>query len=81
VAAFQAEANTGNSGFAFAIEALKKDFIDPKQDGPIRAAEFHPGNAKHRDHIREEMATGTRFPESPPSSNTEALRCAEPNRL
>jgi len=57
VEAFQTDANTGNSGFASAIEALKKDFIDPKQDGPIRAAEFHPGNAERRDRIREEMVT------------------------
>ena len=32
-------------------------FRDPGQDGPIRAAEFHPGNAGNRERIREDVAT------------------------
>lgn len=57
VAAFQAEAKAGNTGYDFAIKSLQRDFSDPGQDGPIRAAEFHPGNAGNRDRIREDVAT------------------------
>ena len=41
----------------FAVKTLQKDFSDPDQDGPIRAAEFHPGNAGNRDRIRQDVAT------------------------
>lgn len=54
VAAFRAEEKAGNTGYQFAMKALQNDFSDPRQDGPIRAAEFHPGN---RDRIREDVAT------------------------
>lgn len=57
VAAFRAEAMAGNTGYAFALEALQKDFSDPDQDGPIRAAEFHPGSAEDRARVRENVAT------------------------
>ncbi|MBN9693757.1 MAG: hypothetical protein J0M24_26240 [Verrucomicrobia bacterium] len=57
VEAFQAEAKAGNTGFDFAVKSLQRDFVDPGQDGPIRAAEFHPGNAGNRDRIREDVAT------------------------
>ena len=59
VAAFQAEAKTGNTGFDFAVKSLQNNFTAPKQDGPIRAAEFHPGNAGNRDRVRvrEDVAT------------------------
>jgi hypothetical protein len=57
VAAFRAEAKTANTGYAFALTTLQKDFSDPDQDGPIRAAEFHPGNASNRDRIRQDVAT------------------------
>jgi len=30
-----------NTGFGFAVKSLQTYFIDPGQDGPIRAAEFH----------------------------------------
>lgn len=43
--------------YAFALTTLQKDFSDPDQDGPIRAAEFHPGNASNRDRIRQDVAT------------------------
>jgi len=57
VAAFRAEAKAGNTGYEFALKALQKDFSDPDQDGPIRAAEFHPGSAGNRDRIRQDVAT------------------------
>jgi hypothetical protein len=57
VAAFRAEAKAGNTGYEFALKALQKDFYDPDQDGPIRAAEFHPGNAEDRRLVRESAAT------------------------
>jgi hypothetical protein len=57
IAAFRVEAKAGNTGYAFALTTLQKDFSDPDQDGPIRAAEFHPGNASNRDRIRQDVAT------------------------
>ena len=57
VAAFHAEAKAGNTGYEFALKALQKDFSDAGQDGPIRAAEFHPGNAEDRRQVRESMVT------------------------
>ena len=57
VAAFRAEAKAGNTGYEFALKALQQDFSDPDQDGPIRAAEFHPGNTGNRDRIRQDVAT------------------------
>lgn len=57
VAAFHAEAKAGNTGYEFALKALQKDFSDPAQDGPIRAAEFQPGNAEDRGRVRENVAT------------------------
>lgn len=57
VTAFQAEAKAGNTGYEFAVKSLQRDFIDTRQDGPIRAAEFHPGNASNRDRIREDVVT------------------------
>jgi len=57
VAAFQAEAKAGNTGFEFAVKSLQNDFTNAGQDGPIRAAEFHPGNAGNRDRVREDVAT------------------------
>ena len=57
VVAFQAEAKAGNTGYVFARATLQKDFSAPDQDGPIRAAEFHPGDANNRDRIRQDVAT------------------------
>jgi predicted nucleotidyltransferase len=57
VKGFRAEATAGNAGYAFALETLEKDFSALDQDGPIRAAEFHPGNADNRDRIRENVVT------------------------
>ncbi len=57
VAAFHAEANAGNTGYEFALATLRNDFSSPDQDGPIRAADFHPGNVGNRDRIREDVVT------------------------
>ena len=57
IAAFRAEAAVGNTGYAFAMKTLQEDFSASDQDGPIRAAEFHPGNANNRDRIREDVVT------------------------
>lgn len=57
VAAFQAEARAGNTGFDFAVKSLQSNFTTSGQDGPIRAAEFHPGNSGNRNRIREDVAT------------------------
>lgn len=57
VAGFQAEARVGNTGFDSALQSLQSNFTDPRQDGPIRAAEFHPGNTDNRDRVREDVAT------------------------
>ncbi len=57
IAAFQAEARTGNTGYEFAVKSLRRDFSDSRQDGPIRAAEFYPGTSGNRDLIREDVVT------------------------
>lgn len=57
VAAFQAEEKAGNTGYEFAVKALQKDFSEFGQDGPVRAAEFHPGNAGNRERVREDVVT------------------------
>ena len=57
VAGFRAEADANNSGYASAVATLRADFSAPNQDGPVRAAEFHPGNADDRDRIRQDVAT------------------------
>jgi hypothetical protein len=61
VAAFRVESKAGNTGYTFALTTLQKDFSHPDQDGPIRAAEFHPGDAFTRDRIRQDVATVGRF--------------------
>jgi hypothetical protein len=57
VAAFRAEASASNSGFNSAVEALRRDFVEPSQDGPVRAAAFHPSSDANSGRIREEVAT------------------------
>jgi hypothetical protein len=61
VSAFRAEAKSGNTGYAGALKCLQNDFSAPNQDGPIRAAEFCPGNAEGRDRIRQDVATVGKF--------------------
>jgi len=57
VAAFRAKANTGNTGYPFALRTLERDFSDPGQNGAIRAAEFLPGDSETRNRIRQDVAT------------------------
>ena len=57
VKGFHAEAGTGNTGYASAVTTLRADFSDPNQDGPVRAAEFHSGNAEERDRVRQDTVT------------------------
>jgi hypothetical protein len=57
VKGFHAEAGTGNTGYASAMTTLRADFSDPDQDGPVRAAEFHSGNAEDRNRVRQDTAT------------------------
>ena len=56
IARFRAEAKAGNTGYAFSLTTLEKDFSNPDQDGPVRAADFHPGDASSRDRIRQNLA-------------------------
>ena len=57
VAAFRAEAKTKNTGYEFALKALQRDFSEADQDGPVRAAEFYPGNTEDRRRVRESVVT------------------------
>ena len=57
ITGFRAEARSGNTGYASAVNALRTYFSAPDQDGPIRAAEFHPGDANHRERIRQDVVT------------------------
>jgi len=57
VTAFQAERDAKNTGYTTAIKALRADFSEPTQDGPVRAAEFHAGDANDRQRIRQDLAT------------------------
>lgn len=57
VAAFRAEAKAGNTAYGFAVKTLQENFSDPGQEGAIRAAEFHSGNADSRNRVREGVAT------------------------
>jgi hypothetical protein len=61
VEAFRAEANEGNTGYAFALKTLQNDFTGTEQDGPIRAAEFLPGDAESRDRVRRDVVTVGNF--------------------
>jgi hypothetical protein len=61
VAGFQAESAANNSGYASAIQALQNYFSASNQDGPVRAAKFHPGNPDDRDRIRQEVVTVGKF--------------------
>jgi hypothetical protein len=61
VAAFRAEADARNSGYASAISVLRADFSDPGQDGPVRAADFRAGSVEDRNRIRQDVATVGKF--------------------
>jgi hypothetical protein len=55
--AFQAEAGMGNTGYTSALTTLRADFSAPDRDGPVRAAEFHSGNAEDRERVRQDTVT------------------------
>lgn len=57
IGAFRAEATTGNTAYASALTALQNDFLDSNQDGPVRAAEFYPGDNEERERIRQDVVT------------------------
>lgn len=61
VAGFLAEAKAGNTGYVFAVKALQNDFSAADRDGPIRAAEFHPGDDENRDRVREDVVSAGRI--------------------
>lgn len=61
IAAFRGEANVGNTGYAFAVETLQRDFSSGDQDGPLRAAAFYSGESRIANRIREDVATVGRF--------------------
>ena len=59
--AFQAEGTTGNTGFASAVEALRRDFGSVDADAPVRAAEFLRGTFDAQMRVREELVTAAKF--------------------
>lgn len=61
VEAFRAEEHFGNSGYATAVETLRRDFSDVRADAPIRAAEFLRGAVEYQERVREELVTAARF--------------------
>jgi hypothetical protein len=61
VDAFQAEASCGNTGYAAAIETLRRDFSRRDADAPIRAAAFLGGTVENQQRAREELVTAAKF--------------------
>ncbi len=61
LAAFRAEADLGNTGYASAITALQRDFSRLDADAPMRAAEFLRGTMDDQQRVREELVTAARF--------------------
>lgn len=59
--AFRAESEAKNTGYASALATLRADFSEITQDGPVRAAEFFPGNKEDRERIRQDVVTVGRF--------------------
>jgi predicted nucleotidyltransferase len=57
VLAFRAEKDAGNPAYTAALAALRADFSEANQDGPVRAAEFYPGDAADRDRVRQQVVT------------------------
>ena len=57
IAGFQAEVSENNPAFESAMECLRRDFFETNQDGPDRAAEFHPGGPDERERVRQDMVT------------------------
>ena len=57
IEAFRAEKSAGNTAIESALKALRTDFSEVGQDGPVRAAEFLGGDAARRDRVRQDMVT------------------------
>ena len=61
LAAFRAEREKGNTGYASAVAALRRDFSSVDADAPARAAEFLRGTLDDQQRIKEELVTAARF--------------------
>ncbi len=61
VDAFRAEGEKGNTGYASALVALRRDFYAVDADAPVRAAEFLRGTLDDQQRVREELVTAARF--------------------
>lgn len=61
VKAFRAEAQAGNSGYGFAVAALRRDFVSVEQDRPIRAAEFVREFVSDAAQLRQDVVTVTKY--------------------
>ena len=61
VSAFRAEEQRGNSGYATAVETLRRDFSAVGADAPVRAAEFLRGTVENQQRVREELVTAARY--------------------
>jgi predicted nucleotidyltransferase len=56
VAAFHAEAKSGNPAYEAALATLHRDFSEPNHDGPARAAAFH-GDEMDRERVKQQVVT------------------------
>ena len=54
---FRAEEAAGNPAYQIATIVLEKDFSQPHQDGPIRAADFLGESSPARDRVRQDLVT------------------------
>lgn len=54
---FKQEKKTGNPAMKAALACLENDFSADMQDGPLRAAEFHPGTPEEKERVRQDMVT------------------------
>jgi len=61
VKSFKAEEQLRNTGYATAVETLRRDFSDIDADGPLRAATFLRGRFEDQKRVREEVVTAARF--------------------
>ena len=54
---FRAEEAAGNPAYQIATIVLEKDFSQPDQDGPIRAADFLGESSSLRERVRQDLVT------------------------
>jgi len=54
---FRAEEAAGNPAYRIATTVLEKDFLQPDQDGPIRAADFLGDSNTIREQVRQDLVT------------------------